>query len=145
MQGQEAAFADKDYDGYLNAWTDYYGSYGPYFYVTEKGSNSPLSGWDWLKRNKTYEVRYGMDSYGDTCSLLETAVNEYGDTCWDTVNHVVIHPAVDYTVKNEAVAEFKAVPGIRRLHRSPIGVPLSRDAFPFRRLRSMWRTTRPIP
>lgn len=147
VQGQEAAFADKDEDGYLKAWTDTYYNYehGPYFYVTEKGSNTPLQTYEELKRNKSYEVKYGRNSYGDSCSLVETAVNEYGNTCRDTVNNVAIHPAVDYTVKNEAVAAFKAVRGIRRLNRSTMGVPISRDAFPFSGLRSMWRTTRPIP
>lgn len=113
VQGQEEAFADKDWNGYLRAWTDEYNNYvhGPYFYVTEKGSNTSLSSGEQLKRNKTYEVRYGMDSDGDTCSLLDTAVNENGDTCWDTVNAVPIHPARDYTVKDALVATFTAKPG----------------------------------
>lgn len=113
VQGQEEAFAYKDGNGYLKAWTDEYNynGYGPYFYVTEKGSNTPLMSYEQLQRNKTYEVKYGMDSDGNFCSLLETAVNEDGFTCWDTVNDVAIHPAVDYTVKNAAVAEFKAKQG----------------------------------
>lgn len=113
VQGQEEAFAYKDENGYLKAWTDEYNynGYGPYFFVAEKGSNTPLMSYEQLQRNKTYEVKYGMDSDGNFCSLLETAVNENGDTCWDIVNDVAIHPARDYTVKNAAVAEFKAKQG----------------------------------
>lgn len=112
VQGQEDAFAYKDEGYYLKAWTDHYGSsYGPYFYVTEKGSNTPLNDWERLKRNKAYEVRYGMDSDGNSCSLVETATHEDGNPCWDTVNDVAIRPAVDYKVKKDAVAEFTVKPG----------------------------------
>lgn len=107
VQGQEAAFADKYNDRYLKAWTDYYATYGPYFYVAEKGSNDRLGTYDRLKRNKTYEVRYDAEN----CSLVETATHEDGNPCWDTVNDVAIRPAVDYRVMKDAVAEFTVKPG----------------------------------
>lgn len=117
VPGQEEAFAEKDYDGYLAAW----GNYGPYFYVVEKGSNTSLGYYDTLKRDKSYEVRY--DSVES--ALAEYAYNEDGYACWDTVNDVRICPATDYTVKSsEPVATFTTVPGnssITSVSRNNIG------------------------
>ncbi|MDE7179158.1 MAG: Ig-like domain-containing protein [Lachnospiraceae bacterium] len=96
VMGQEAAFAEKDDDGYLQAW-----EYGPYFYVVEKGSNTQLESNEVLKRDKSYEVRYDWDS----------SLTDYCDDIWDTVNNVHICPAIDYTIKNEPVAAFTTVPG----------------------------------
>lgn len=96
VSGQEEAFADKDYYGYLKAWDNN----GPDFYIAEKGTNNRLGDWDKLGRNKTYEVRY--DS--------ETSTMTY-DYLWDSENGVNYTPATDYTVSNAPVAEFKAETG----------------------------------
>lgn len=106
VQGQESVFAYKEYDDTLPAW----GNAGPYFYVTEKGGNTPLNSWERLKRNKAYEVRYGMDSDGNSCSLVDVTIDGW-DPYWDTVNDVGIYPATDYKVKKDAVAEFTVKPG----------------------------------
>lgn len=100
VQGQESVFAYKEYDDTLPAW----GNAGPYFYVTEKGSNTAL--YDRLKRNKTYEVRYDAEN----CSL-DNVTNWEGYPYWDTVNDVGIYPATDYKVKKDVVAEFTVKPG----------------------------------
>lgn len=100
VQGQESVFAYKEYDDTLPAWSNA----GPYFYVTEKGSNTAL--YDRLKRNKTYEVRYDAEN----CSL-DNVINWEGYPYWDTVNDVGIYPATDYKVKKDVVAEFTVKPG----------------------------------
>lgn len=96
VTGQEAAFS-KDYDGEVPAW----GYDGPYFYVVEKGSKTPLESDEMLKRDKSYEVRYDRDR----SDLVEYCYYR------DTVNNVRIRPAVDYIIKNEPVAVFTAVVG----------------------------------
>lgn len=106
VQGQESVFAYKDYNDTLPAWDNA----GPYFYVTEKGGNTPLNSGERLKRNKAYEVRYGMDSDGNSCSLVDVTIDGW-DPYWDTVNDVGIYPATDYKVKKDVVAEFTVKPG----------------------------------
>lgn len=76
---------------YMDAWSDEWDKKEPSFCIYEKGSKNPVSLYDQLAKDKTYEVRYDYDASSMTMF--------YGIG------------GADYLVSGDAVAEFTVVKG----------------------------------